>query len=414
MANQRVLTNLDEWPRHQTLDTFNTILSSDPGWSDGYWDCIGDPNGEVNLITAIRVYANTNVIDAYAMATTDDGKQYNLRASRRLRPDIDGITVGPFGKDIIDGHRKYRLTCDENPHDISFDILWEGVSPPYDEAPGTRFYADGRLVVERSNYIQAGDLSGSLKVGDREWKFDVADGWAGARDHSWGTGNTGMGEKPNPFGAPPLTGGRRGLRAGMRTWVVARFQDRLLYYSFLVSPDGTISSAGTGGQETGQIHSWVDYRYDSGKEGWSYTGVEVPEMNWVDGWPRLDNMIIHFSRPDGGVDRFNVKNVSKAVYMQGGGYWGGWDDGLGRGAYRGEEKVEGEIWDVSHPVIVMDESGKNEVRQRPGGSYAENYATLTNLDDPSDVGLGILEAIVVGDEFPGVEHTGPGFTRGYD
>ena len=72
MADQRVLTNLDEWPRHQTLDTFNTILSSDPGWSDGYWDCIGDPNGEVNLITAIRVYANTNVIDAYAMATTDD------------------------------------------------------------------------------------------------------------------------------------------------------------------------------------------------------------------------------------------------------------------------------------------------------------------------------------------------------
>ena len=53
MADRRVLTNLDEWPRHQTLDTFNTILSSDPGWSDGYWDCIGDPNGEVNLILSL-------------------------------------------------------------------------------------------------------------------------------------------------------------------------------------------------------------------------------------------------------------------------------------------------------------------------------------------------------------------------
>ena len=38
------------------------------------------------------------------------------------------------------------------------------------------------------------------------------------------------------------------------------------------------------------------------------------------------------------------------VYCQGGGYFGGFDDGLGQGIYRGDQHVEGEIWDVSHPT----------------------------------------------------------------
>ena len=42
------------------------------------------------------------------------------------------------------------------------------------------------------------------------------------------------------------------------------------------------------------------------------------------------------------------------VYCQGGGYFGGFDDGLGQGVYRGDEHVEGEVWDVSHPTTLVD------------------------------------------------------------
>ena len=89
MSQRRTLTELDEWPRHQTIDTMDMVASPSTAWSDGYWFCFGDPAGEVNLITAIRLYQNTDVMDAYAIVATDDGKQYNLRASRRLRPRID-------------------------------------------------------------------------------------------------------------------------------------------------------------------------------------------------------------------------------------------------------------------------------------------------------------------------------------
>ena len=38
------------------------------------------------------------------------------------------------------------------------------------------------------------------------------------------------------------------------------------------------------------------------------------------------------------------------VYCQGGGYFGGFDDHLGQGVYRGDLHVEGEVWDVTHPT----------------------------------------------------------------
>ena len=119
-----------------------------------------------------------------------------------------------------------------------------------------------------------------------------------------------------------------------------------------------------------------------------------------DGFPRLKSARLDLTRPDGGVDRFLLETVSKPVYMQGGGYWGGWDDGLGRGVYR-DELVEGEVWDVSHPVIVRDLEG-NEVKQRPGGHFAELYTRYTNLDDPNDVGLGLQECVFA-QEYQGIK-----------
>ena len=46
------------------------------------------------------------------------------------------------------------------------------------------------------------------------------------------------------------------------------------------------------------------------------------------------------------------------VYCQGGGYFGGFDDHLGQGVYRGDHHVEGEVWDVSHPTTIVDEGGE--------------------------------------------------------
>ena len=276
MPRPRVLTELDEWPRHQTIDTFNSVQTASPEWSDGYWHCFGDPAGEVNLITAIRLYPNTDVMDAYAIVSLDDGKQYNLRASRRLRPRIDELRVGPFWQEIIRGMRTLRIGCDDNAHGIEFDILWESKAPAYDEAPGVQYRLDGRLVAERSNYIQAADIAGWIRINGREWKFDFGDGWGGTRDHSWGIGaGTGTGAKPNPYVAPPLTPPEQGsFRSdGMRHWAVVNMPDRCLYYAFRLGEDGIYRASGTGRQSDVGVHSWVEYGYDSDKESFAYTDV---------------------------------------------------------------------------------------------------------------------------------------------
>jgi len=404
MSPRRVITELDEWPRHQTIDTFDSIASPTMEWSDGYWFCIGDPAGEINLITAIRLYHNTNVMDAYAIVSTQEGKQYNLRASRRLRPRLDELDVGPFWQELIHPMRTLRIGCRENPHHVEFDILWESKAPPYDEAPGGRFWVDGRLVAERSNYVQSADVSGWIKIGGQEWKFEVGDGWAGTRDHSWGMGGTGTGTQGNPFVAP-LDGG--GLTTsfnadGLRHWAVVNFPDRCLFYGFRVGEDGVYTASGTGRQSGEGVHSWTEYAYNSGKEGFAYLGVEAYEHAWEDGFPRLKQGKVAFTRPDGGKDRYQIDVVSEPVQMRGGGYADGWNDGHGRGVYRGEEVVEGEVWDVSHPVNVFDADGNPVKPFGTGPSFAEVYAKYTNFDDPTDVGLGILEAVIM-TEYEGVK-----------
>ena len=404
MHRPRVLTELDEWPRHQTIDTFDSVATASTGWSDGYWFCIGDPAGEVNLITAIRLYPNTDVMDAYAIVSLDDGKQYNLRASRRLRPRIDELAVGPFWQEIVRGLRTLRLGCRENPHGIEFDIRWESKAPPYDEAPGGRFRVGGRLVAERSNYIQSADVAGWIRVNGREWRFDFGDGWAGTRDHSWGLGaGTGTGGKPDPYVAPPLTPPERGSFAadGMRHWAVVNFPDRCLYYAFRLGEDGRYTASGTGRQSEGPVHSWVEYAYGSGREGFAYDDVSIEAHEWEDGHPRFRRGRLNLTRPDGGVDRFQLEVAAEPVYMRAGGYADGWHDTLGRGVYRGEEVVEGEVWDVSHPVKVYDADGNEVPQLSGGGSYAELSTVYRNLDDPDDVGLGILECVIM-TEFEGV------------
>ncbi len=46
----RRLTELDEWPRHPTIETFDRVVTDSPYWSDGYWFCVSDPEGAVNRL----------------------------------------------------------------------------------------------------------------------------------------------------------------------------------------------------------------------------------------------------------------------------------------------------------------------------------------------------------------------------
>lgn len=386
----RRLTRLDEWPLHQTIDTFDSVATASQNWSDGYWNCVGDPEGRVNLITAIRFYQNTNVAEGYACVSLDDGRQYNLRCSRRLRPRIDELDVGPLWMEILEGLRTFRFGCRKNPHGIEFDLLWKAAAPAYDETPGQIGVIDGRIAFQRSNYVQLGHVSGTIRVAGRD--FEVGPDWVGARDHSWGLGgDSGTGGLIGEFIAPP-GGVRHDSKPafGLRQWTLLRFPKRSIYYWFQHANDGRMS----------RFESHIDYPFETGRSGRSYRGVKIESVEFDAGRRRLRSAVLDFERHDGPHDRLRAEVVSRPLYMQGGGYWRGFDDGLGRGIYRGEEHVEGEVWDVSHPTQVRSLDGERVPQHN--GTWAETFARFQNLDDREEQGLGLLECVVAG-PYPGID-----------
>jgi hypothetical protein len=349
------LTALDEWPRHQTGRTFDSVASDSPHWNDGYYFTLGDADTGTTMFSGLRLYPNTDVMDAYVCLVVD-GRQHNVRASRRLRPRSDDLAVGPFTVEIVEPLKVLRTSCVDDGTGVSYELEWTAHHEPYVEEQVMR-WSGGRLVYQRSNYDQCMAVRGRITVGDRQIEVD-GDCWVGVRDHSWG-------EDP-----------RRSF--AVRQWTVLKMPDRVLFWQLHQRADGSFS----------QFEARV-LPLD-GSPVWDYLDADF-DYATVDGHPRLATSTVSFLRPDGGRDRYRLDPVGSPAYLQGGGYHEGFDDGLGRGVYRGEDHREAEVWDVSHPVDVVDPRGVFRPRR---DAWAEQFARCTNLDDPGDTGFGHLECVV--------------------
>jgi hypothetical protein len=88
------------------------------------------------------------------------------------------------------------------------------------------------------------------------------------------------------------------------------------------------------------------------------------------------------------------------VYTQGGGYFGGFNDGLGQGVYRGDYHVEGEAWDVSHPTQIVDDTGRTFEFDH---AWAENFTRLTS---DGQTGLAHFECVVITEPQEWSTHSG--------
>jgi hypothetical protein len=373
MTHPGRLTRMDEFPRHQVGGTFDSVVSDSVHWNDGFYFTLGDEATGATLFSAIRLYPNTDVIDGFACVTVDQ-QQHNLRWSRRLRPRIDDIAVGPLSLEIVEPLNTLRLTCADNPYGIAFDLTWSALHEPYLEDRIVR-YSGGRKVYDRTNYDQCCSVAGSISVAGRTLEVSP-DTWVGVRDHSWGLGRTG-GAASGAVAPSAARDPRRGF--AMRQWTMIRMPDRVMFWQFHLQPDGGF-----------EPFESVVIPLDASQPRWSYVSAEA-EADRIDGLPRAARSRVAFTRPDGAVDRFELVPVTRPVYLQGGGYHDGFADRQGRGVFRGEDHGEGETWDVSHPVDVGDPAGW--FQQRPD-AWAEEFATCVNLDDPADRGFGHLECVL--------------------
>lgn len=174
----------DELFCHQAVSTFDTPGTSAREWTERAWAQVHDTKGSAHLATGFGFYPNRNIMDAFVCFTIQNRKQYIVRASRELRPDIDLTQVGPFAYECREPLRKVRFTLGENDYGLSYDIEVEGVSPLHEEV-AQRQISRGRLKEDIKRMVQSGHPSGWIKAEGQLFPLDRQT-WVAERDRSWG------------------------------------------------------------------------------------------------------------------------------------------------------------------------------------------------------------------------------------
>ncbi len=358
-----MLIGLDEYPLHQITQSFAGVAGSDPQWNDGHYVCLCDLDGKVCLTSNVRLYQNNDVLDGF-VCVRHDGRQHNIRLSRRLRPNMDHFGVGPLRIEILEPMRTLRFVLDDNDSGIACDVLCHSTVLPYED-PVEISRIDGRLFSERATYELVGHCEGWVAVGGGRVELSPGNS-SFFRNHSWGN-QAGRGGPRYGTPRPP----RR--VPGVRQWVLFRCASHGGFY--FSDPSGRAAS-GKGAILLGDRSVPV-------------TKVEH-DLEFYQGGRRVRRGSYRLTDANGVERSYSFTDLGW-VYCQGGGYFGGFDDHLGQGVYRGDLHVEGEVWDVAHPTRVVDATGKSFEFDH---DWAESFVRVQH---EGEIGLAHFECVVVRD-----------------
>jgi hypothetical protein len=127
-----VLGPYDEFPAHQLPYPVSVVSNTDPGFDDGYYFGIFSAEDRAFLFTGLRVNPNTDLVGGYA-AFMRDGIQRTVRFSRTWR-ELSDTWIGPYRIQVVEPFREIRLTLQDNPSGMRFDVTWSGSAPAFEEA----------------------------------------------------------------------------------------------------------------------------------------------------------------------------------------------------------------------------------------------------------------------------------------
>lgn len=327
-----MLTPLDDTLWHQLPTTFDHVWTSDPRWFDRYWFATYAQDGRVAIQVTMGAYRNMNVLDGGVVVIVD-GRQYNLRVSRNLGTNMQTAS-GPLSVEVVEPLKSFRLTIAPGDHAVRGEILWSGVEPAHEEHPHyTRLRS--RTVEDYRRFDQIGEATGWIEVEGR--RIEIGNWWA-CRDHSWGV-RRGMGVPE------PVTGPKVNLAEKGHVMSFLFFSTDTMSGSLLFSGRGDDAPYTTGvitdRRTQQQIHA---------------TRIAL-DVDLHDGTRRFRTAGMKATLEDGRTLDIAVEARGSSIAMQGLGYSGGYDDGKGLGAWRGDDHLEADIWDVSHPSIIVKPDG---------------------------------------------------------
>lgn len=318
------LTPFDDYPYHQAPTPFATVATTDAHFNDGYFCAFHA--ADWYCFTGLRLHPNVNVIDGWA-GFAHRGRQTVVRASRALHPRYGDLEVGPVRYEILEPMQRLRLVAVDAESGFSFDVVLEAQSPPFVEARYQHFKY-GAVVNDLMRYTQICRATGSAQVAGETLAIM---GWHAIRDHSWGvrssmampTGIRGVDRRPE----------ERDARA-LRLWVPFEVEDHCGFFNTHEDSNGHALD----------FEGRLDYR--AGRS--IHLTAMRHALTYLPGsrWPGAGS--VELDGEDGVTRCYTLNLAGTPADVQGGGYYGGWHDGLGPGVYRGAEFVERDSYD-QHP-----------------------------------------------------------------
>src|SRR5579859_4333981 len=218
-----MLSGFDEMMCHQMPATMDHIHTDSPEWTERIYVSIynvRDKNTSIGF--GVGQYLNKNVQDGFA-TVWHQGKQYNFRASRILRPHPHEVRIGPLSIELVEGLKRFRMVLADNPSGIKFDIDWIAAMNPHEEEHDFR-KSNGRVVQDISRFDQAGRARGALSIPGKSITLTEADWWT-HRDRSWGT--------RRPLRTDTTDAKRTTFAPFLFSWSVAQFRDFTLHWRFV-------------------------------------------------------------------------------------------------------------------------------------------------------------------------------------
>ena len=186
----------DDLPRH--------VVPASPDAYERYFFFAAARDGGHAVSAVVNVHPNRDLIDA-AFALSDGETQESVFAADHLGEDL---SCGPIRLELTEPMCSLRIEVEGRA-----ELVFRAVCPPIEEERVER-RREGRVVQDRSRYVQLGSVDGVIdgrKVRD----------WFGGRDHSWGIWDAaGRTHSPSFF------------------WLIGAFDDRAVQVVTHVDTDG--------------------------------------------------------------------------------------------------------------------------------------------------------------------------------
>jgi hypothetical protein len=336
------LLDADDYPLHQTADTFLRVEGYHPKWTERWYFNLQEPDGTLRGIVGGGFYPQRGVLEVYACVLID-GTQINVRQRVRQhdRQRLDGADAVKFT--ILDPMRRWEAQVD-GPGlalELAFDAAHAAYLFPAFVVAADPPHVAGTLEVDMiQHFVQPGRIAGSVTTSGVTRQLDGVS----FRDRTWGV---------------------RSARPRLHQWYVLHLDDGS--YLTLIHQERA---------DGGLLVSHVARVTPDGVE----RGVLDRHDLTFDPQTRL-LVTGTFSGHDasGAPISVHVENAGEGVRLLGAGYTSdqGDDDGLGR--------VTGERWDLTDPGTAS-KLGRGTI-----DSPVEASATW---GDWSSSGIGVTETAI--------------------